>query len=104
MGVRTRPTSCREEIEQLIIEVLTEIQTMSGHPPPSIDSQTRPVGGLPGFDSMTAIEATVEIESRLDQELPDANPFVNEGKRRALRIHEVVDMILESLKSKAVKE
>lgn len=93
----------REEIEQLIINVIIEIQTNSGHPPPSIDVLTCPIGGLPGFDSMTAIEATIEIESRLGcEEMSDVNPFVHEEEDRALRINEVADRILFLLSSKVV--
>lgn len=92
----------REEIEQLIIDVIIEIQTNSGHPTPSRDVMTCPIGGLPGFDSMTAIEASVEIESRLGHEISDTNPFVNEEERRGLRINEVADRILFLLSSKVV--
>ena len=92
----------REEIEQLIIDVIIEIQTNSGHPPPSRDVLTCPIGGLPGFDSMTAIEATVEIESRLGCEMSDTNPFVHEEERRGLRINEVADRILSLLSSEVV--
>ena len=73
----------KQHIQQVLIEVLTEIQTNSGLPVIEIDEDTRPIGDLPGFDSLTGIEATVELTHRLGHQMTDENIFVSAKGTRA---------------------
>jgi acyl carrier protein len=89
----------RTEAERLIIEVLRDIQNKSGQQPTLVDRQTHPVGGLPGFDSVLAVEATVELEHRLGCEIPDVNLFVDEANGRTLSIDEIAKNLCRLLNS-----
>lgn len=85
------------ELEQLIIEVLREIQSKSGQPPSKIDRQTHPLGGIPGFDSVLAVEASVELEHHLGREVPDINVFFDEDDERTLSIQEAAENLYRLL-------
>ena len=87
----------RAEIQSKVVEALNEILRQSGGtdgPIPARD--TKPVGDLPGFDSLNGEEATVLLEAELGCELPQ-NVFIAEGPRRALRIGETVDELCQRL-------
>ena len=91
------------ELQELIIQILTEIQAMSGRPPSDMAKGSRPIGDLPGFDSLNGLEATVELAHRLDCVIPeDINLFVSEKGDRALRIHEISIRLQKLLSSKVV--
>jgi acyl carrier protein len=79
-----------EKLQQIICEVLVEIQTQSGREVSRVDGRTCPIGDLHGFDSLSGLEATVELSQRLGCEIPeDVNLLVNEKGTRALRVEEV---------------
>jgi len=83
-----------EAVERVIIEVLVEIQTASGRPNPPIDREAKPIGDVPGFDSLSGLEATVELGARLDCAIPDdVNLFVHERGTRALRVSEIAQRL-----------
>jgi hypothetical protein len=84
----------RHDLEQVIIDVVIDVQQKSGRLPTAIDRDICPVGGLPEFDSLLSLEATVELESRLGF-TTDASVFINEGGTRALRIREVAQRVQE---------
>jgi acyl carrier protein len=90
----------KQQIQQVLIEVLTEIQTNSGQPAVEIDEDTCPIGDLHGFDSLTGIEATVELAHRLGHQMTDENIFVSAKGTRALRIREVADRLYGILNPK----
>lgn len=76
-------------IEQ-IVDVITEIQTICGEPCDRMDEQTCPIGDLPGFDSLRALEATVLLEERLNASIGgQVNLFVSEDGTRSLTIREL---------------
>ncbi len=86
------------DVERAIVEVLTEIQTMSGADCPVIDSRTCPLRDLPQFDSQLALLATVEIGARLGCEIPeDVNVFIDEETNRPRRISEIRDEVCAML-------
>jgi hypothetical protein len=80
-------------VQQVIIEVLTEIQTKSGRPLIALNGQTRPIGGLSGFDSLNAVEATVELAGRLHCDMAEVNVFLNSEGTRPLCIQEITDRL-----------
>ncbi len=82
------------EVERAIVEVLTEIQTMSGAPCPAMDGRTCPLRDLPQFDSQLALLATVELCARLQCAIPeDVNVFIDEETNRPRRIGDIRDEI-----------
>ncbi len=86
----------REEIEGLVLAVLQDVQETSGKSWMGLSRNATPIGALDGFDSLTALEATVLIEERLKtsagvQTHDDECLFI-EGNR-ALSLKEVCDRI-----------
>ena len=85
-----------EAVERVIIEVLVDIQASSGRANAPIDGETKPIGDLPGFDSLSGLEATVELAARLGCAIPDdVNLFVHERGTRALRVREIAQRLHE---------
>ncbi len=83
-----------EAVERVIIEVLVGIQTISSRTSAPIDRETKPIGDLPGFDSLSGLEATVELAGRLECAIPDdVNLFVHERGTRALRVREIAQRL-----------
>jgi hypothetical protein len=86
------------DVERAIVEVLTEIQSMSGADCPTMDGRTCPLRDLPQFDSQLALLATVELSARLQCEIPeDVNVFVDDETNRPRRIGEIRDQICAML-------
>jgi hypothetical protein len=82
------------EIYTTVLEVLEEVQKLSGRSWGGLDPTAIPIGELEGFDSITAVEATAMIEQRLGAEnLNLVTAFVSEDGKRALSIEEVVERI-----------
>ncbi len=89
------------DVERTIVEVLTEIQAMSGQPCPPIDEHTCPLRHLPEFDSQLALLATVELGARLQCEIPDdLNVFIDDETNRPRRIGEIRDEMCAMLASR----
>lgn len=57
-----------ENIVPLLIEILSEIQELSGQETPDIDEDTCPVGDLQGFDSLNFVEMVSMLSERLGVE------------------------------------
>src|SRR5712691_3762027 len=89
------------ELTTLIVEVLSGLQQESGRSDVEIVETTRPIGDLPRFDSLSGLEATVELADRLDCHIPeDTNLFINESGTRPLRVHQVAERLNRLLNSK----
>lgn len=82
-------------ILQTIIDVLSEIQTISGREVIAMSGNTCPIGQLPGFDSLNGIEVTLELSSRLGYDFEVDNLLVDDAGHRALTIGEVADRVQE---------
>ena len=83
------------EIQRLVVTKICEIQELSGRPIPEIIEDTlKPINGFEGFDSLNAIEVTVQLSETLGCEIK-GNPFVEERKALSLeviakRLHKLV--------------
>jgi acyl carrier protein len=88
-----------DEVVKTIVGVVTELQVASGRVCGELTGKTRPIGDLIGFDSLSAIEATVAIEAALATELDTDNIFVveNKGRKRAVTITEVAERVVKLL-------
>ncbi len=86
----------REQAETAVIGVIAEIQEMSGRECPDLGGKTKPIGDVPGFDSLNALEATVAVEARLKMDVPnEANIFINDAGDTALSVREIADRLME---------
>lgn len=88
-----------DEIQSVVLEVLREVQTLSGRSWTGLEPTAKPIGAVDSFDSLTAVEATVMVEEKLGcSDLGVDSIFVSEDGTRALTIEEVVQrlsMLLE---------
>jgi hypothetical protein len=76
-----------------LINVLKEFQTMLGHDDADcVTSQTRPHGGLKGFQSDLTPTIVRKVAKKLGEPLPDGvdliNIFVSDDKQRKLTVEE----------------
>lgn len=78
-------------------EVLSVIQSISGREQAPMDGSTCPIGDLIGFDSMNAVEATVELSSELGFDLPGANMFISDDGTKARSIAEIAEAVCSVL-------
>ena len=65
----------KQQIQDVLIGVLMQLQIDGGHPLVDINEDTCPLDDIPGFDSLTAIEATVELAGRLGHDIPAETIF-----------------------------
>lgn len=87
-----------DEIRSIVLEVLREVQTLSGRPWTGVDPAAKPIGELDGFDSLTAIEATVMIEEKLGcPDLGVDSVFVSEDGKRPLTVEQIARHISKLL-------
>ena len=85
----------KKEIRAAVIGVVREIQEMSGRELTSVTPETRPVGDLPGFDSLNGIEGTIMLSERLGISIPlDVNVFLNEQGDRVLAVEEICERVV----------
>lgn len=89
----------QDEIRSVILDVLQEVQRLSGHEQADLDLSDRPIGCLDGFDSLTGVEATVMIEERLGQKLQVDSVFVSEDGTRSLSLQQASARIARLLSS-----
>jgi hypothetical protein len=86
----------RQQVQDLLIGVLMQIQVDGGHPLVDMTEDTCPLVDIPGFDSLTAIEATVELGGRLERDIPAENIF-NSEDNRLLCLREITERLYDIL-------
>ena len=93
-----------EEIQIAVIDVLREVQTISGRPWMELQPGDKPIGALEGFDSLSGVEATVMVEQRLGCDgLEIDSMFVSDDGTHALTIVEIANRISTLMKTKRAK-
>jgi len=75
----------KEEIEQMLINVVRELQELSGRDMVKISVGTRPIEDVPGFDSLNCVEATIDAASRLGKEVNFNNVFFDDNKSLSIQ-------------------
>lgn len=94
-----------KEVMGKIIAAVKQVQEASGRPVGDISPTTRPIGDVPGFDSLNGVEASVILSESLGHELPaDYNTFVSKDGRRALSVSEITDNLCEIIGGKATSK
>ncbi|MCQ3803388.1 MAG: hypothetical protein OXC98_04570 [bacterium] len=92
----------KQEILKRVVQVIVEVQEVSGRSSAGIDASTCPVFGVEGFDSLSGVEATVMLSESLKVELPgNYNPFISEDGKRALSVGEIADSLCSYVGSEA---
>jgi hypothetical protein len=90
-----------EEIQSAVVDVLREVQTISGRQWIQLGLGDKPIGALEGFDSLSGVEATVMIEQRLGCDgLEIDSMFVSDDGKHALTIAEIATRIGTLMKTK----
>ncbi len=84
----------RSEVEQQLIEVLVQIQNLSGREVPPMTIGVRPMCDLDGFESINAAEATAMLADDLHLKINDI-PFFPKAGQEPLTIAQIVENILK---------
>jgi hypothetical protein len=83
-----------EEIEGLVLEVLKQVQELSGREWAGLSAGNKPIGELDGFDSLCSIEATIMVEQKLGGDSLGAESlFITDDGIRACTIREIAERI-----------
>ncbi len=81
-------------VKEKLIEVLGNIQTLSGLECPKITGATRPIEALPKFDSKMWPVATGMLAVALGIAIPnDVNIFRLKGTKTAVTVDEAVNLV-----------
>ena len=94
----------KSEVTEKLIHAIAEVQKMSGRPLEAINSATKPVGGIQGFDSLNGVEAAVILSESLGYELPAETLFVSKKGKRTLSIAEISADISKIIKEEKDKK
>ena len=84
-------------VMQEVVQAVVRVQETSGRAAGGIGPSTKPIGGVPGFDSLNGVEVTVSLSQSLDYELPEDNIFVSQDGKRALSISEIADNLCKTM-------
>ena len=79
----------KNEVTEKLIHAIEKVQKISGRPSEGIDSATKPIGGIEGFDSMNGVEAAMILSEFLGCDLPAETLFVSGEGKQALSIAEI---------------
>ena len=93
-----------KEIESVIVAVLREVQTISEREWTDLGPESRPVGDLDGFDSLSGVEVTVAIEQKLECKFEIESIFTSDDGKRALNLKQISDRISNMLASKGLSK
>jgi acyl carrier protein len=92
-----------EQILAVVLDVLKEVQQISGRAWEGLPPTAKPVGDLAGFDSLCSVEATVMVEEKLGcGELKTCSFFISD-EGQALTIQEItarIQGLISTLKGK----
>ena len=94
----------KSEITEKLIYSIAEVQKMSGRPLEAINSATKPVGDIQGFDSLNGVEAAVILSESLGCELPAETLFISKKGKRALSIAEIAADVSKIIKEEKDKK
>jgi acyl carrier protein len=89
-----------DDVQSTVLDVLREVQKLSGREWSDLAPETKPIGSLDGFDSLSAVEATVMIEEKLGCKLDIDSVFVSDDGRRALTLKEISERLSKLLTGK----
>ena len=94
----------KNEVTKKVIKVVKDIQKMSGRTAERINSRTKPVRGIQGFDSLNGVEAAVILSESLGCNIPPENLFVSKDGKQSLSIAEISDRICKIIEEEMDKK
>ena len=93
-----------QHIRQVLLDVLKDVQILSGRTWSDLPSTAKPICDLSGFDSICSVEATVMVEQKLGgKKLTPYSVFISEDGSRALTIDETAQHIQLQLTTQEAK-
>jgi hypothetical protein len=85
----------REKVIESLVDALMEVQRDVVDEPEPIDENTRPIGDLLNFDSLTSVSVTLNCLTALGfEELPSFPSIFIDKRRDALTVGEVANRII----------
>ena len=90
----------KNDVREKVIQSLRQVQEISGRPVGELDSDTKPIGDLEGFDSLSGVETTVLLSELIGHEISGDNIFVSQHENSALSIAEICDSLHAAIGSK----
>ena len=92
-------------VKAKLIEVLTNVQTLSGETCPTVDEGTRPIEALPRFTSKIWPVAAGMLGIALGKSIPcEANLFVDEQSKTPLTIGQTVMLVIKLVEEQETEE
>ncbi|MBN1807310.1 MAG: hypothetical protein JW837_18840 [Sedimentisphaerales bacterium] len=82
------------EAVKLVIRIVLEIQEISDKKTIRVSERTIPIGGLPGFDSMSGVDLAAMVDAEINIGAV-GNLCASQDGKRALSISEIANRILE---------
>lgn len=83
----------RIEIEQTLIDLLKELQDVTGDSSCNVTTTTMPLRDLAFFDSLLALETTVTLEEKLGASWDQDSVFVDKESAVALTVSEIAQKL-----------
>lgn len=75
----------QEDVERALADAVREIQTLSGRAVDGIGPDAKPIGGIPGFDSINGVEVGALVSEKLGVDVGE-NPLLDDsGKSLTVR-------------------
>ena len=90
------------QIEKMLINIVCNLQELSGREKVEISAGTRPIEDVPGFDSLNCVEATIEAIDQLDKNLDFNNVFFDDNK--SLTIQQAAVRLLSCITKQPAKQ
>lgn len=90
------------QIEKMLIDIVCNLQELSGREKVEVSARTSPIEDVPGFDSLNCVEATIEATERLDRDLDFNNVFFENDK--ALTIQQAAVRLLSSMSKQPARK
>lgn len=92
----------QSQIEKMLIDIVCNLQELSGREKVEVSAGTSPIDDVPGFDSLNCVEATIEATERLDRNLDFNNVFFDDNK--ALTIQQAAVRLLSGISKQPAKQ
>lgn len=90
------------EIEEMLINIVCNLQELSGREKVEVSAGTSPIEDVPGFDSLNCVEATIEAIDRLEKDLDFNNVFFDDNK--SLTIQQAAVRLLSTISKQPAKQ
>ncbi len=82
-----------DDCQRILLDVLRDVQKISGRQWNGLKAGAKPIGELQGFDSLSGVEATVMLEEKFGCEFSVDSVFVSDNGKHALTVCEISDRL-----------